>query len=152
MKILATAYACKPGNGSEDGNGWHFSHQLARFGRVWVLTPGHNREAIESATASSDIEFVYVDVPRWPADSAPANRFRRTHYNLWQAQILGTAKRLHRTIGFDVVHHLTYAQYWTGSWMGRLGVPFVWGPVGGGESAPRAMMPYSRPPSGSDVN
>jgi glycosyltransferase involved in cell wall biosynthesis len=39
-----------------------------------------------------------------------------------------------------VVHHLTYGQYWTGSWMGRLGIPFVWGPVGGGETAPAPLV------------
>lgn len=138
MKVLATAYACRPGAGSEDGNGWWLANQLTRFGDVWVLTPSHNRAAIESA--HSRVHFVYVDVPGWPAGSDAANRLRRTHYNLWQLRILPVAKQLQRKIGFDIVHHLTYAQYWTGSWMGELGVPFIWGPVGGGESAPASLI------------
>ena len=138
MKVLATAYACRPNSGSEEGNGWHLAHQLTRFGEVCVLTPSHNRAAIEAAC--SPVRFVYVDVPGWPADSPVANRVRRTHYNLWQLRIEPVAKRLHREHCFDVVHHLTYGQYWTGSWMGRLGIPFVWGPVGGGETAPASLV------------
>jgi glycosyltransferase involved in cell wall biosynthesis len=142
-RILASAYACRPGLGSEDGNGWELTRQLRRMGDVWVITPSHNREAITAAQADGDlvdVHFEYVDVPRWPADSPRAVRFRRTHYNLWQRKILATAKRLHASVGFDVVHHLTYAQYWSGSWMTQVGPPFVWGPVGGGESAPPAFV------------
>jgi glycosyltransferase involved in cell wall biosynthesis len=149
MRILATAYACRPGFGSEDGNGWWLADQLRRFGDVWVMTPSHNRESIEASfrappareqSERGRINFVYVDVPGWAADSKPANRWRRTHYNLWQLRIVQVARRLEREVGFDVVHHLTYGQYWSGSWMGTLGIPFVWGPVGGGESAPAALV------------
>ncbi|MEO5842921.1 MAG: glycosyltransferase family 4 protein [Acidimicrobiales bacterium] len=144
MRILATAYACRPGFGSEDGNGWWLADQLRRFGDVWVLTPSHNRAAIESCvrdiTDRGRINFVYVDVPGWPADSKTADRWRRTHYNLWQARIVPVARKLQRVIGFDVVHHLTYGQYWSGTWMGTLGLPLVWGPVGGAESAPAALV------------
>src|SRR5688572_7729593 len=110
MRILATAYACRPGSGSEDGSGWWLADQLRRFGDVWLLTPSHNRVAIEAAIAETDrpghLRFVYVDVPGWPADSAVAGRLRRTHYNLWQLRILRVARRLHERVGFDVVHHL----------------------------------------------
>ncbi|MEO8693306.1 MAG: glycosyltransferase [Acidimicrobiales bacterium] len=144
MRILATAYACRPGFGSEDGNGWWLADQLRRFGDVWVLTPSHNRAAIEESVRDRPtrgrIKFVYVDVPGWAADSPRANRWRRTHYNLWQLRIVQVARKLQREIAFDVVHHLTYGQYWSGSWMGTLGLPFVWGPVGGGESAPDALV------------
>jgi glycosyltransferase involved in cell wall biosynthesis len=142
-RILASAYACRPGLGSEDGNGWELTRQLRRIGEVWVITPSHNRPAIAYAQAHGDlldVHFEYVDVPRWPADSPRAIRFRRTHYNLWQRRILRTAKRLHREIGFDAVQHLTYAQYWSGSWMTQIGPPLVWGPVGGGESAPAPFV------------
>jgi glycosyltransferase involved in cell wall biosynthesis len=95
----------------------------------------------------SPVHFVFVDVPGWPAESRAANRLRRTHYSLWQRRIIPVAKHLHRQHCFDVAHHLTYGQYWTGSWMGRLGIPFVWGPVGGGESAPAPLV-ATLPPEG----
>ena len=145
MRILASAYACRPDSGSEEGNGWHLAHQLTRFGEVWVLTPSHNRAAIEAV--QSPVQFVYVDVPGWPAESRAANRLRRSHYSIWQRRIISVAKQLHREHCFDVAHHLTYGQYWTGSWMGGLGIPFVWGPVGGGESAPAPLV-ATLPPDG----
>ena len=37
------------------------------------------------------------------------------------------------------MHHVTFVRYWAPSFLCFLGVPFVWGPVGGGESAPRSF-------------
>jgi glycosyltransferase involved in cell wall biosynthesis len=37
------------------------------------------------------------------------------------------------------VHHVTFVNYWLPSFLALLPVTFVWGPVGGGESAPRAF-------------
>jgi glycosyltransferase involved in cell wall biosynthesis len=48
---------------------------------------------------------------------------------------------LHRQEGFDLVQHVTYACYWRPTFLALLPVPFIWGPVGGGESAPRAFWP-----------
>jgi glycosyltransferase involved in cell wall biosynthesis len=48
-------------------------------------------------------------------------------------------RRLHRRVGFDAVHHLTFGTYWLPSFLPLLSVPFVWGPVGGAESMPRSF-------------
>jgi glycosyltransferase involved in cell wall biosynthesis len=42
-------------------------------------------------------------------------------------------------VGFDLIHHVTFVNYWLPSFLSLLPVPFVWGPVGGGESAPRTF-------------
>jgi len=42
---------------------------------------------------------------------------------------------LHET-SFDVIHHLTFGQYWIPTPLSRLDVPFLLGPVGGGEMTP----------------
>lgn len=61
------------------------------------------------------------------------------HYYLWQIGIYFTAKALHREINFDIVHHITYVKHWGPSFVSLLPVPFVWGSVGGGESAPASF-------------
>jgi hypothetical protein len=38
LRILAFAYACEPGPGSEPGAGWAWSRMLARLGETWVIT------------------------------------------------------------------------------------------------------------------
>jgi glycosyltransferase involved in cell wall biosynthesis len=58
------------------------------------------------------------------------------YYYLWQLCVVPTVRRLHREYQFDVAHHVTYARYWMPSAASRLGIPYVIGPVGGGEGAP----------------
>ena len=48
MRILAFAYACEPGRGSEPGAGWSWARMLAGLGETWVVTRANNREAIEA--------------------------------------------------------------------------------------------------------
>ncbi len=48
LRILLSAYACGPGNGSEPGVGWGWALALARRGRaVWVLPRRNNPAPIE---------------------------------------------------------------------------------------------------------
>ena len=65
--ILAFAYACEPGKGSEPGAGWAMARVAARIGPTWVITRANNREAIEASLptiAERDrLTFVYVDLP-----------------------------------------------------------------------------------------
>src|SRR5205085_1454539 len=56
-----------------------------------------------------------------------------------QIAIFFVARKLHRQSRFDVIHHITLGQYWVPSFLALLPVPFIWGPVGGGESAPRGF-------------
>jgi glycosyltransferase involved in cell wall biosynthesis len=46
---------------------------------------------------------------------------------------------LHREQGFDLAIHCTYGVFRHPSFLGYLGIPFVFGPVGGGEDAPLAL-------------
>ena len=46
------------------------------------------------------------------------------------------AKQTHFKIQFDCVHHVTFVSVRQPSFMGNLGIPFIFGPVAGGESAP----------------
>ena len=144
LKILASAYACNPEKGSDDGCGWNIVKQLTRFGEVVVITLPTNREAIERALAKNPMPGVtwhYFDTPDWINKlTYKGQRAERVHYQLWQAWVYPFAQKLHREHQFDVVHHITYTQYWTASYLVHLkGAKFVWGPVGGGESAPKAF-------------
>jgi glycosyltransferase involved in cell wall biosynthesis len=49
------------------------------------------------------------------------------------------AQRVHRQVGFDLVHHVTFGKYWVPSFPTLLPVPSILGPVGGGESTPPAL-------------
>lgn len=141
MKILMSAYSCEPGRGSEPGIGWNTVREVAKHHQVWVLTrPDESKTAIETELARNpvpNLHFVYFTLPiwgggwRWGQSGA-----MQIHHYLWQIQAYFVARKLHRQIGFDVIHHVTFAKYSNPSFVSFLPVPFVWGPVSGGESAP----------------
>ena len=139
MKILISAYACEPGKGSEPGVGWNWVNQMARFHEVWVITRANNEPGISQAVANNplpNVYWVYFDLPRWLRFWKRGEHGLRPYYYLWQLGIFFRARRLCREISFDIVHHLTFVNYWMPSFLALLPLPFIWGPVGGGESTP----------------
>lgn len=142
LNVLVSAYACEPGKGSEPGTGWNWVMQVARFHEVWVITRANNRQAIEQAVAAQpgpQVHWIYVDLPPWARVWKRGQRGVHLYYYLWQIGAYVVAKRLHNEVTFDVVHHLTFGTYWMSSLLVLLPVPFVWGPLGGGECAPQAF-------------
>lgn len=144
MKILISAYSCEPHQGSEPGVGWNIVREVAKYHQVWVLTrPDESGAIIEAELKQNpvpNLHFVYFTLPFW-RDSRRWGQSgaMQIHYYLWQIQAYFKAIGLHQSIGFDVVHHVTFVKYSTPSFLSLLPVPFVWGPVGGGESAPQAF-------------
>jgi len=144
MKVLLSAYACEPGKGSEPAVGWGWALALARRGhRVTVLTRANNRPVIEgaaSATRGLPITFAYCDPPAWIGWWKKARRGIHLYYLLWQWCAYRRAKRLHAGVGFERVHHVTFASMRQPSFLGGLGIPFVFGPVAGGDWCPPKLM------------
>lgn len=148
LNILVSAYACRPGEGSEPGVGWHTVRELSKYYHIWVLTRQNNRPAIEAALQRHPmprLQFVYCEPPRFIQQLNRNQRIVHLHYYLWQLRAYLVARQLHRSIGFDVVHHLTYVRYSSPSFLALLPAPFIWGPVGGGETAPRTFWPTLGP-------
>ena len=141
MKILICAYSCEPGTGSERGVGWNVVSQVAKTHQVWVLTrPDESKAAIEAELSfhpNPNLHFVYFTLPFWQ-DSLRWGQSgaMQLHYYLWQIQAYLVGKKLEREVGFDAIHHVTFVRYASPSFLSLLPVPFIWGPVGGGESAP----------------
>ncbi len=139
MKLLLSAYACEPDKGSEPGVGWNWALALLRRGyEVHVMTRSNNRPGIESALRAQNLNLnvAYYDLPAWARvwKHWPGGIY--LYYLLWQIGVYRLAKRLHSTENFDCVHHVTFASFRQPSFMGRLGIPFLFGPVGGGETMP----------------
>jgi glycosyltransferase involved in cell wall biosynthesis len=142
MRVLISAYACEPGRGSEPGVGWNWARQMGRYHEVWVITRANNRAPIEKALAKEplpNVHWVHFDLPRWARFWKKGERGLHPYYYLWQIGAYFVARKLHRRVRFNLAHHVTFVNYWMPSFMALLPVPFVWGPVGGGESAPRSF-------------
>jgi len=143
LRILLSAYACEPHKGSEPGVGWHWAVALARAGHeVWVLTRANNRSAIENALAErpvGNLRFVYHDLPAWNRWWKRRGSGVRLYYVLWQWGAYQLARDLCAEVRFDLVHHITFGVFRHPSFMTFLDVPFIFGPVGGGETTPRQL-------------
>ena len=143
LKLLLSAYACEPARGSEPGVGWNLAVHLARHHEVWVLTRAANRAVIEAERARlglSGLQVVYHDLPAWARFWKRGMQGIRRYYYLWQLTAIPLLLRLHRQVRFDLVQHVTFVKYWAPCALAFLkGVPLIWGPVGGGESAPRSF-------------
>lgn len=147
LRILLSVYACEPSKGSEAGVGWHWAIEMGRLGhRVSVLTRLNNREAISAALAKPEaqayahnLEFLYYDLPSWARWWKRKGHGVRLYYMLWQVCAYRVARDAHRAQRFDAVHHLTFGVLRHPSLMGRLGIPFIAGPLGGGEVTPAPL-------------
>jgi len=141
MRILLSAYACRPNVGSEPAQGWGWATQLARRGHeVHVLVAKRNQDSVEAGLREEslpNLRFTFVPVRYdW------ARKSEGLHYALWQHAALKAARELGGRSRFDIVHHVTYASIHVPSQLWRLGIPMVFGPVGGGQTAPAKMLSY----------
>lgn len=142
LKVLMSAYACEPFKGSEPGVGWNWALQMARFHDVWVLTRANNRPVIENCPWPPEqprVNWAYFDLPRWARFWKKGHRGVQLYYHLWQKGARRVAARLHREVGFDLLHHVTFGKYWVPAYPALLPLKTIIGPVGGGESTPPAL-------------
>jgi glycosyltransferase involved in cell wall biosynthesis len=147
MKVLLVGHACGPNRGSESGVTWNFAWQLSLAHEVWVITDPQFRKDIEhylELHPNPNLNFVWVGLPpRWDPRRTPgSDKGIRLHYLFWQRVVLREARRLHRQHSFDIVHHLSWGTISAPPLLWRLPVPFVWGPIGGGQTTPVAFRRY----------
>ena len=141
LKVLISAFACRPGEGSEPAVGWEIVREISKYHDVWVITRERNREAIEHCISElNNVRFVYFKWSVWPSAWEANNYHVRAYYYLWQLLIISRIKKLNDGVGFDLCHHLTYVKYWAPCGLAWLGIPFVWGPVGGGDDMPHHFL------------
>jgi glycosyltransferase involved in cell wall biosynthesis len=142
LKVLLVGHAFWPGEGSEPGITWNWAWHLSAAHDVWVIAHPLHRAEVDAAFAGHRgraPRVVWVDLPRTPEQG---ERGIRLHYFLWQRAALAQARRLHATEKFDIVHHVSWGTVYAPPALWRLGAPFVWGPIGGGQAAPLRFGRY----------
>jgi glycosyltransferase involved in cell wall biosynthesis len=149
IKILVSAYACNPLSSSklhpgEDITGWRLMLELSRFFDLHVIADTYNKEGVENFLAREKLDgvkFYFISLPpslQWLYQIAFG---KRIYYYLWQISAWRLAVKLHRQFNFTAAHHLTFGNYWIPSFIGAfLPVPFIWGPLGGGQMVPASFL------------
>jgi hypothetical protein len=110
MKILLSAFACEPGQGSEEAVGWNAVVEAAKHQEVWVLTRTFYRAAIEAELAlrpNPNLHFAYIEPFGWSENFKGRQGGLQLHYYLWQILAYLEARELHRQINFDIARHVS---------------------------------------------
>lgn len=144
-KVLLSAFACNPKQGSEPGNGWHWATGLAqkRGYEIHCITRITGQQDIAAAEKPANLIFHYVKLPLGLeilfSFSQPTMYL---YYIIWQWLAYRKGKALQQHYEFNVVHHVTWGSIQLGSFLYKLGVPFIYGPAGGGQQSPVAFKKY----------
>ncbi len=112
MRVLLSAIACHPTQGSESAVGWKAALALASEHRVHVLTSTSNQAGIEaflSAHTLPNLSFTYFgyDAP-YHENRLVARAQSWLRSVRWMNELLLEADKLLVTQSFDVIHHITF--------------------------------------------
>jgi glycosyltransferase involved in cell wall biosynthesis len=147
LRVLMSAFACEPFQGSEPEVGWQWAVQMARFHDVTVVTQSKNRANIERALVEVRKKqlvptFVYFDREKYLQRLRKWRSGLQLYCVLWHRAARVFIGSLHQAEPFDLMHHVTIAgfRYQTAIW--GHGVPSIWGPIGGIESSPVQLLPW----------
>jgi glycosyltransferase involved in cell wall biosynthesis len=155
MKVLLVGHACCPDRGSEPGLTWNWAWHLSQSHQIHVLThPQHREEIVThlSKHPNPNLQFSWVTLPSLldPWKPEKSDRGIRLHYLIWQYLVYREAAKLHRLNCFDIIHHVSWGTISAPPLLWRLPAPFIWGPVGGGQTGPRNFRHYFGEESRSD--
>lgn len=136
MRIALVIYGCEPHRGSEFGVGWTWGNALAARGHdVVAYVHAEQRALIEKEGFHPRLSFRFFQPRQWPLE----HRNRTVHqvqYTIWQWLVMNEIKKDDATERFDLIHFLTWGGIRMPVFGWRSSIPYVYGPVGGGERAP----------------
>lgn len=147
MNVLINAYAVSPNWGSEQGMGWNWIINLAKYCQVDVITEGEWRTdieiAIEHLPQKDNITFHFLPVStsiRKMCWNQGDWRFY-WHYKKWQHRALKKAVEICDSKKIDILHQLNMIGFREPGYLWKINnIPFVWGPVGGMELMPMSFL------------
>ena len=152
-KILLVAYQCGPGMGSVSQIGWEWYVRLCENHAVTLVTHVRNRAALEKAGApvvGSDIIYIDTEWFAGPLYRLACRIFPRSEHSVFLVSSLDyfvfdfVAYRhlrdlIARGSNWSVLHRVTPVTLAAPTWLGKLGLPMVIGPLNSGLSDPRGF-------------
>jgi glycosyltransferase involved in cell wall biosynthesis len=129
--ILVSAFSISPNKGSEPGVGLIWSSELSKSSIVYVVTRKKLKEDLELYKLKNNLfnlNFIFID----------SSSFLRKisiflEYIDWQVKVFFYFKKKIKLYNFDYIWHLTFGNIFLPTLMFLFNVPFIWGPLGGGE-------------------
>jgi glycosyltransferase involved in cell wall biosynthesis len=105
--------------------------------RISVLTGTPQAAVHPGLKGNENVRVISVLRSATPT-MASEGRLRRD-YLIWSRLVAGWLRETDLS-AYTVAHHLSWGSLTAPTPLARAGIPFVWGPVGGGQSAPTSLM------------
>lgn len=152
--ILVLAYAISPIRGSEFSVAWNYINEMSKDNDLVVLygAAGNHMgdfDELDSWLLTNSILNVKF-VPVYPNSfTLKLNYLNRKSifpyvfylaYNLWHRQVYKAAKELIANEHFDLIHFLNPIGYREPGHLWKLGLPYIWGPIGGIPNRPKHLF------------
>ena len=151
MRILLAAFACRPNSASEDQIGWSILKLLSRNHEVGVITHPIRQQGIEHGDErelGGRVKFLYAGKKfTWHPVRLVAQIQNRLIYLQWLQDAQRVADGWLRRETFDLMHHITITTWRLPPVSNTLGVPLVWGPLGGAATYPSRLLSWLSPVS-----
>lgn len=153
-KILVMAYMLSPYKGSEFSVAWNYVTNMSKENDLTVLygiSGKHMGECKETEDYINKHPIAGVKlVPVYPNRLANLLNWLNRHdvfvytfyyaYQVWHKQAYKVAKQLIQKEHFDLIHYVGMIGYREPGYLWKLGLPYVWGPVGGANNVPWQLM------------
>lgn len=134
--LFLVAHGFHPRRGSEPGKGYAWARALDPFFELHIFShPQAIAEARETGLCG-DWRFYRAEFP--PAEGGP-RRFYAAYVH-WARAVVGEIARVRREVEPVGLHHVTMGSFRVLPRYDRLGIPYILGPLGGGETAPPSVL------------
>jgi len=132
MRVLFIAYGYKRQGKSESLTAYHLAHTIRDYGHTIKVLTGSPIEAPEGTQ---------LETRFWLTSSEGARKLKLDYFEfIARAYLL--ARRLRGS--YDLIHHISPISLRYPNPLGNLGVPFIWGPVGGSIDYPPGFETISK--------
>lgn len=142
-KILVSAYGCEPFRGSEAGVGWNWILQMAKYNELFVIARKNDENKIVANLPEEycdHLHFYYYDTNPIFMRLKRRDKGLYLYYTFWQIGIIPMVKKLIYDVKPDYTMHLTFGSLRMPTFLPFFDVPFIWGPLGGGDGIPKSFL------------
>ena len=150
------AYAISPYRGSEYAVAWNYVTHMSKNNNLTVLYGMSDNHMGETDTmeeylkehAVNNVRFIAVKPNRlanllnWPNRHDFLVYTFYYAFSVWQREAYNVAREISKAEHFDLIHYVGPIGYREPGYLWKLGLPYVWGPVGGANNAPRQLMKH----------
>ena len=131
--ILISAFACKPGYGSEYEVGYQLVQRLAQYNNIILITESDCATHLQNIPSFSKIKVFAISSGAY-AQKIVTNQGRwdfYIFYRIWQLKSYFLARTLLQDYKVDLVHHLNFIGFRETGFLSCFNLPFIVGPLGG---------------------